>query len=136
MSDAIQKQKGPASAATDPDRGSSKPLGDKQMNVQTNTTAAPAAPDFPIPYCMQGPLDDLRDALALLSLFDRFLDEGWQKGITKEAVAALSVAFSKATDNVKLVTAFLHADDRDGTLDLYRRVRREQISKCYERGMA
>ena len=106
------------------------------MNSTSSTTAKAEVPDFPIPYMMQGPYDDLRDALALLGLFDRYLDDGWQSGISKEAVADLSVAFSMARDNIKTVAAYLNADDRDGTLTLYRRVRRQEIAKCYGRGMA
>lgn len=37
-----QKSKGPASAATDPDRGSHPSSEDKEMNGKTDTTAGPA----------------------------------------------------------------------------------------------
>ncbi|MGP2493528.1 hypothetical protein ACTDI4_18095 [Mesorhizobium sp. PUT5] len=131
----LQQKKGPAEAATSPSHGSSNPSQGNE-NMQTDSMPAPAAPEFPIPYAMQGPYDDLRDALALLDLIDRFFDDGWHHGISKENVANLSVAFAMARSNLRTVAAFLEADKRDDTRDLYRRVRREQISACYERGMA
>lgn len=102
--------------------------------MKSDSTAAASAPDFPIPYLMQSPYDDLRDALSLLDLFDHYLDDGSQKGISKDAVLDLSVAFSMARANIGMVVKFLHEDDRDGTIAIYQRVRRERIMENFERG--
>lgn len=127
-----KKAKGPAATGIAPDHGSTNPTKEMAMNAKTDTTApaasASATPlDFPIPYEMQGPYDDLRDALALLSLLDAYFDDGWKHGIDKDVVADMSVAFSTACSNIRLVVAFLNEDERAGTLDLYRRVRRQEI---------
>jgi hypothetical protein len=97
---------------------------------------ATTALNFPIPYVRQGPEDDLRDALALLSICNGHIDDGCQNGISARSVARMSVAFSMALDLIKGVNAFLDADDRAGTLALYQQVRRKLIVESFEKGLA
>lgn len=129
------KAKGPAEVAASP---SHVPTNSRKgmTNMQTNTTAPAGAPDFPIPFVMQEPGNDLLDALALLAMIDRCLDDGTAHGLTRETVRDMTVAFSMARENIELVAAFLNTDDREGTLDIYRRVRRDRIVSSYERGLA
>lgn len=106
------------------------------MNARSNTTSAPAVPDFPIPFAMQEPSDDLHDALALLELLSTTIDDGMKHGLNKTTVVRMSVAFGMALESIRTVAAYLDADDRDGTVDIYRRARRARISDIYQRGMA
>lgn len=91
---------------------------------------------FPIRCAQQSPCDDLRDALALLSLLDSYLDDGCMHGLSKDTVADMAVAFNMAKENIDTVADFLNADDREGTIELYRSVRRDRIAKSYGRAMA
>lgn len=134
MSAALQKAKGPAATAIAPDHGSQSPKG--QSNMKTDSTAAPKAPDFPIPYPSQGPEDDMRDALTILRILDQHFDAGSSRGFNKEMVGDVATMVSMARELLLPIQRYLNNDMRAETCGLYHVARRAEILSSFRGGQA
>lgn len=114
MTAAAQKN-GPASAATDPGRGSNLPRKGKLMNAHTDTTRAAVAAMIKLPHANTGPDHDLADALSMLRVVMELMGDG--RGFSAEFTADLGVVINAARERIEPVFELI---DRMDLTDEYR----------------